>query len=272
MDRRTFLTLVGGGVVGGAAGKLAATSDDEVPTEEPPLEGQVAIPSSGLQRIIWRVDTDAPAVALTFDDGPDPEFTPGILELLDRHGLKATFFAMGANAERNAALLREVVAAGHEVGSHGWKHLNLTRTSAKETYAEIDAGRKAVEDTSQQPVKLFRPPYGRFGEATVRFLAAKRDDMIIWSLTRGELWWTRPERIATHVAALATPGEIVMLHDGIGRATFDRETERSLRIRTRRQIEQGALPEILDRIQQKGLKPVTVSSLIAKATPEDARA
>lgn len=269
MDRRAFIALVGGGVLGGAAGRLAATPDHEAPVDEGPLEGQVALPTSGLQRIIWRVDTNAPALALTFDDGPDPEFTPGILELLDRHGLKATFFSMGFNANEHASLLREVVAAGHEIGSHGWAHLNLTRISPTETYEEIEAGKKAVEDTVQVPVKLFRPPYGRFDEAAVRFLASKRDDMIVWSLTRGELTWTDPEQIATHIATMASPGEILMLHDGIGRATFNRESERSIRVHGRRKIEQGALPEILDRIQDKGLKPVTVSRLIAKAIPEE---
>lgn len=272
MDRRAFIALVGGGVLGGAASRLASGGDDEAPIDEAPIEGQVAIPTSGLQRIIWRVDTNAPVLALTFDDGPDPEFTPGILELLDRHGVKATFFAMGYNATEHASLLREVVAAGHEIGSHGWAHLNLTRISAPETYEEIETGKKAVEDIVQVPVKLFRPPYGRFDEAAVRFLASKRDDMIVWSLTRGELGWTDPEQIAAHVARMAAPGEILMLHDGIGRATFDREAERSIRVHARREVEQRALPEILARVQDKGMKPVTVSRLISKATADDTTA
>ncbi len=269
MDRRAFIALVGGGVVGGAAGRFASGGDNQAPVVEAPIEGQVAIPTSGLQRIIWRVDTEHPVLALTFDDGPDPEFTPGILELLDRHRVKATFFAMGFNATEHASLLPEVVAAGHEIGSHGWAHLNLTRISAADTYEEIEAGKKAVEDIIQVPVKLFRPAYGRFDEAAVRFLASNRDDMIVWSLTRGELAWTDPEQIAAHVATMARPGEILMLHDGIGRATFDREAERSIRVHARRQVEQRALPDILARIHDKGLKPVTVSRLIAKATAEE---
>lgn len=272
MDRRAFIALVGGGVLGGAAGRFASGDGNEAPVDDAPIEGQVAIPTSGLQRIIWRVDTDHSVLALTFDDGPDPEFTPGILELLDRHGVKATFFAMGYNANKHATLLREVVAAGHEIGSHGWSHLNLTRISAADTYEEIEAGKKAVEDTVQVPVKLFRPPYGRFDEAAVRFLASKRDDMIVWSLTRGELTWTDPEQIAAHIARMASPGEILMLHDGIGRATFNPEAERSIRVHARREVEQRALPEILARVQDKGLKLVTVSRLIAKASPEETTA
>lgn len=263
------MALVGGGIVGGAAGKLSATSE-EGPTDDAPIEGQVAIPASGLQRIIWRVDTDAPVISLTFDDGPDPAFTPRILELLDRHRAKATFFSMGFNATRHPGLLKEVVAAGHEVGSHGWEHLNLTRISPRATYQEIEAGKKAVEDVAQVPVKLFRPPYGRFDEAAVRFLASTRDDMIVWSVTRGELAWTDPEHVAAHVADSAQPGEIVMLHDGIGRATFNPKTERSLKVSARREVEQRALPEILDRIADNGLRPITVSRLVAKARPEDA--
>ena len=261
-------------MLGGAAGRVSAQPKQRAPDEidQGPIEGQVALPNSGLQRIVWSVDTDTPAVALTFDDGPDPQFTPSILDLLDKHGLKATFFAMGYNATRHASLLREVVAAGHELGSHGWRHLSLTKTSAEKTYDEIDRGKKAVEDTVQIPVKLFRPPYGRFDEAAVRFLAGRRDLMVIWSQTRGELTWTDPARIAHHVLNTSRPGDIVMLHDGLGRATFKPNTERSRRVRGRRLVEQQALPEILGRIEQKGLKPVTVSRLMAKATPDDLEA
>lgn len=272
MDRRTFLTLAGGGVLGGAVGRASARTGGETDPslEDPgPLEGQVALPNSGLQQIVWSVDTDTHALALTFDDGPDPAFTPRILELLDRHGFKATFFAMGYNATHNPSLLREVVAAGHEIGSHGWAHLNLMRTTPEDTYEEIDQGRRAVEDQAQVPVKLFRPPYGRFDEATVRFLATRRDHMIVWSQTRGELTWTDPAQIASHVAGSSGPGDIVMLHDGVGRATFNPRTDRSLRIRSRREVELNAMPEILDRIEQRGLKPLTVTQLMAKATPED---
>lgn len=264
------MALVGGGIVGGAAGKMSAPSQEETPPDDAPMEGQVAIPTSGLQRIIWRVDTDAPVISLTFDDGPDPAFTPRILDLLDRHGAKATFFSMGFNAAEHPGLLKEVVAAGHEIGSHGWQHLNLTRISPRATYEEIEAGRKAVEDAVQVPVKLFRPPYGRFDEAAVRFLASSREDMIVWSLTRGELAWRDPQRVASHIAESARPGEIVMLHDGIGRATFNPKAERSLRVIARREVEQRALPEILDRIADNGLRAVTVSRLVAKARPEDA--
>lgn len=270
MDRRRFLTLVGSGALGGAAGAVVAAKAAEEPLgpEPLPLDGKVAIPSSGLQRIVWSVDTDSKAVALTFDDGPDPQFTPRILDLLDRRGIKATFFAMGYNAAAHPSLLREVAAAGHEIGSHSWSHLSLTRADTDATRKDIEQGNRAIEDILQKEVRLFRPPYGRFDEVTVRFMAEKRQDMVMWSLTRGEVRWMDPRRVRAHVAEGMGPGGILGLHDGIGQSTFQPRTARADELRGRRQIELDVLPKMLDDMESRGLRPVTITELIAKERAE----
>lgn len=261
MDRRRFLTLLGFGA-GGFGSGVAWRSQAPPERAEPRREASLEATSTGQQRIIWSVQTDSPLAALTFDDGPDPAFTPRILEILAAQSVKATFFALGHNAAQHPALLREVVEAGHEVGSHGWRHLNLADASREETRLEIIKGTEMVEDHAQVSVRAFRPPYGRFNELAVRLLAGRREDMYVWSVTRGRLSWQDPRRIAAHVASHTGSGDIVDLHDGIGRGTFNREREFAQRLIRRRSVEVDALPEIVQRCSDSGLRLTTVSDLM----------
>src|SRR5690606_12623480 len=114
---------------------------------------------------------------------------PRILEVLDRHGIRATFMAMGFAAQRYPSLVGEIVAAGHEIGHHGWRHLNLAKVSPATTRKEIEFGAEAVEEAAGVPVRLFRPPRGRLSESAVRLLAGLHHDIILWSVTRGRKRW-----------------------------------------------------------------------------------
>lgn len=274
MRRRRFLGLLGAGAVGGAATRLARPTSRDVPgTNEPePIDRYVERPTSGQQRIIWSVDTDVRAGALTFDDGPDPDLTPRILDILERYDVKATFFALGYNAGRHPRLLRRIVAEGHEIGSHGNHHLNLAETSPAETRSEIELGTRLVEEEARVPVRVFRPPYGRMDEASLRLLALRGDDMVVWSINRGKLAWRDPHRIAAHVVGSLEPGGIIGLHDGIGRGTFNRGSEGAARLRRRREVEIEALPGILSGARARGIQLTSVSKLMAAARSDDGRA
>jgi peptidoglycan/xylan/chitin deacetylase (PgdA/CDA1 family) len=270
MHRRRLLTLLGAGALGGAAGTGLA-----LPKGRPKLRDElweassdeVDGPWSGVQQIIWSVDTEARVAALTFDDGPDPEFTPRILEILDRHGVRATFMAMGHNAVRHRSLLKEVVAAGHEIGAHGWNHLNLASATLAEARTEIEFGTGMIEECVGVPVRVFRPPYGRFSEASLRLLAQRGCDMVVWSVTRGKLAWQEPDRVAAHVTGALRPGDIIDLHDGIGRGTFNPGTELAARLSRRREVEVQALPQILKGARTRSLKFSTISELVAGSRP-----
>jgi peptidoglycan-N-acetylglucosamine deacetylase len=273
LRRRRFLGLLGAGVLGTAVGTGLAhsggTSEDadrERDAARDDIDEEVARPTRGEQRIIWSVETESPVAALTFDDGPDPEFTPRILDILDRYGVKATFMMMGYNADVHPELVREVVAAGHEVGSHGWRHFNLAETTYAETRREIESGIRLVEERAGAQVRVFRPPYGRFGEAAVRLLGVKGFDLVLWSVTRGRLAWRAPEKVASHVVGALGPGHIVDLHDGIGRGTFNRGARFAERLRQRRHVEVAALPQILEGAAGRGAHFVTISDLIAQST------
>lgn len=272
MDRRGFLTLLGFGA-GGFGSGLAWRSQPPDRAQPRPDNDAASLEatSTGQQRIVWSVQTESPLAALTFDDGPDPAFTPRILEILRSHSVKATFFALGHNAARHPGLLREVVQGGHEVGSHGWRHLNLADASREETRLEIVRGTEMVEDNAQVRVRAFRPPYGRFNEEAIRLLARRQENMYVWSVTRGRLAWQDPRRIAAHVATETRSGDVVDLHDGIGRGTFNRERDFAQRLIRRRAVEIDALPEIIERASARGLRFTTVSDLM-KHEPRSRRA
>lgn len=260
------MTLIGLGTAG-TAGSGVVWRGREADAPAPRQAPKLVATSTGQQRIFWSVDTDAPAVALTFDDGPDPAFTPRILEILESYGVSATFFSLGYNAMQYPQLMREVVAAGHEVGSHGWKHLNLAEASPSETRREVEFGTRMVEDNAEVPIKVFRPAYGRFNDIAVRLLAQRPIDMYVWSVTRGGLAWQSPEEIASHIKRETSRGDIIDLHDGIGRGTFQREKEFARKLIQRRGVEIDALPRVLEDAGEAGLHFTTVSKLVAKARP-----
>ena len=264
------MALLGaGGLAGLGASRLRGGEAPEPERRVAPDE-EDDFPMSGLQRVIWSVDAETPIAALTFDDGPDPRFTPRILDLLDRYKVRATFMVMGYNGVQHAGLLRELVAAGHEVGSHGWSHLNLAEARAPEIRNEIEFGTRMIEDRTQAPVQFFRSPYARFGEAALRLLALSQRDMVLWSVTRGKLSWREPNLVSSHVLGSAAPGDIVALHDGIGRGTFNPGAAFTDRLRRRREVEIEALPRILEGAKARGLRLGTVSDLLAASKDREA--
>jgi peptidoglycan/xylan/chitin deacetylase (PgdA/CDA1 family) len=114
--------------------------------------------SLGQRRLVWSVPTTASLAALTFDDGPDPEFTPRILEVLAANHARATFNLVGWNAVRHPELVRAVIAAGHELGNHTWTHLDLAQQPARETQRQLDLGCRAIEAAAGVRPRWFRPP------------------------------------------------------------------------------------------------------------------
>jgi peptidoglycan-N-acetylglucosamine deacetylase len=163
----------------------------------------------GLERVEGRGD----AAALTFDDGPDPEATPAVLDALERAGVRATFFMVGEQVMENLELARAVPAAGHEVALHGFGHRphdELTPTQARDDLAR---GLGALEAATGTRARLYRPPYGRFSEASYdacRELALEPVYWSIWGLDHEPL---PAERIADLVCRDLAPGLIVLLHD-----------------------------------------------------------
>ena len=153
-------------------------------------------------------------VALTFDDGPDLASTPHLLGALDRHSLRATFFLLGAHVPPAAGLVRELVAAGHEVAVHGWDHRPTPLVAADRLADDLRRARDVVEDVGGQQVEWYRPPYGALSPATFRAAEAAGLRTVLWSAW-GRDWERRATPMTVHRTLHRTlaPGGTVLLHD-----------------------------------------------------------
>jgi peptidoglycan/xylan/chitin deacetylase (PgdA/CDA1 family) len=116
---------------------------------------------------------------------------------------------------------------------------------------------------------MFRPPRGRLNEAALRLLAPLRQDIVIWSVTRGALDWRSPGRIASHVVDGVGPGDIIDFHDGLGRWTFDPHAPRGQELYERRLAELAALPRIIEGVRSNGIRLVPMSDLLQRSSPPE---
>ena len=159
-------------------------------------------------------------MALSFDDGPNTAWTPQLLELLDKHGVKATFFSIGHYAREQPSLLREVAAAGHAVGNHTYTHVTMPLHTDDTIRRELHDTTTAIEEAGIEMAKvngrrLMRPPYGRRRPGTIRVLWEDGYVPILWSVT---LWdWSKgvtTEKIMRKAEKQIKGGDVVLLHDG----------------------------------------------------------
>lgn len=171
--------------------------------------------------VIRQLDPATAAIALTFDDGPSEHATPAILDLLDRHGARATFFMIGENAARHPGLVREVAARGHAIGSHGHQHLDCHWTPPWQIARDLRRCKNTLEDLVGAPIETFRAPFGHFRwdvKPIARRLGIRR--LVGWNIAPA---WneTSPAHIVDYVVARAASGSIVLLHDATGLTEAD---------------------------------------------------
>jgi peptidoglycan-N-acetylglucosamine deacetylase len=266
LSRRGFLTGTAAGAASLTTGGTMLGLDWRSDERSRELDGSAGpggwSHSLGQRRVVWSVPTTLPLVALTFDDGPDPELTPRVLEVLADHHARATFNVMGWNAGRHPDLVQAVVDGGHELGNHTWTHLDLTGQSASQTRHQLDLGRRAIEAAGGVRPRWFRPPRGNLTGAAVCAAAELGQDLLLWSIDRGPQGIGTPAAVADHLARAVGPGDVVGLHDGIGRGTFDPDSTLARRLRARRLVELAALPTALQRLQARGIRLVTASELV----------
>jgi peptidoglycan/xylan/chitin deacetylase (PgdA/CDA1 family) len=156
-------------------------------------------------------------LALTFDDGPNPEATPRLLDLLDRHQARSTFFLIGAWARRHPALVREIAARGHTVGNHTETHPNLLWLSPRQIADEVSRSQEAIEHAAGQRVHWIRPPYGFRGpQLNPVVKEAGFAGVVMWSLSVRD-WNSQPASQVISRLGRARGGQIILLHDGDAR-------------------------------------------------------
>lgn len=225
--------LLAAGVAGGAAVHTAPALAPILPA---------AARALGIER---RQQGEA-GVALTFDDGPHPQGTPRVLEILREADAPATFFLAGEQVLRRPALVAEIVAAGHRVELHCHRHRNALRLGGWRFLDDAQRGRYAIEEAGGQAIADHRPPYGIYSAAALRAVRERGWRPLLWSQW-GRDWRAdaTAESIARRATATVAAGDVVLLHDA------DYYSAPGSWARTA-----AALPIILEELGSRGLKPM----------------
>jgi len=194
-------------------------------------------------RPVTRLRRDGRAVALTFDDGPNPNATPAILDALRERGVRATFFILGRHAERWPDLVQRVAEDGHAIGNHGYYHRKLHFKSPAYVRDDLTRGADAIERASGVRPRLFRAPHG-FRAPWVSAIARSLGERTVgWSLGVWDSDRPGVGAIVERTVAGAHPGSILLLHDGDG---YDPNGDRTQTAR--------AVPLIVDRLHDQGYR------------------
>ena len=201
--------------------------------------------------VITVVKTSEKAVALTFDDGPDPDRTPAVLEALRKHNVRATFFVVGYRAEKYPELLQQIAAQGHEIANHSYSHNYASFKSNKTDVfqEEIDKTDSLIQKLTSQTSILFRPPGGYLSDNLVEFTKQKGLTIAYWTWQQDSKDWkvgNSGTSIANHIIKNIGPGQIILLHDG---ANNGLQTAQAVDI-------------LLTRLISEGYRFVTMSELI----------
>lgn len=172
--------------------------------------GRPARPDSS---IVWRADRSDRALALTFDDGPEPDWTPRVLAALADEDVPATFFVKGVNVRDHGAIHADSVGR-HEIGNHTWDHPDLARLDLATCTDQLNRTTEAIHTAYGIVPTLFRPPYGHVGGSAVLAAAQAGLVTVFWSAQfREDLFVERPSGIVDQVAEMVHPGAIVLGHD-----------------------------------------------------------
>lgn len=158
---------------------------------------------------LWRIDEQQKVVYLTFDDGPIPEVTPWVLELLERENIRATFFCVGENVEKYPRIYQQILEGGHSVGNHTFNHLQGIKNGDEHYFRNIDMTRKSIDSD------LFRPPHGFMKASQYNYLKTKYR-IVMWDLIScdydGRL---KPDKVYKNIVDFVRPGSIITFHDSI---------------------------------------------------------
>ncbi|GEM_PF-551973 len=182
-------------------------------------------------------------VALTFDDGPSKEVTPRILNTLEQHEAKATFFMIGNQAKALPETAQQVAAAGHEIGNHTMDHADLSKLNSENIHKKIDDAADSIEQATGIRTYFVRPPYGAYNDTVLNDAANQSDSLILWSIDSLDWKSRNANAVISEVQKKITPGAIILMHD-IHPSTAD------------------ALPRLLDWLESQGYQFVTVSQLL----------
>lgn len=206
----------------------------------------ISIPLSAETEVYRSVKTNSKQIAITFDDGPHPYLTQRIMEILDRYHVKSTFFMVGVNVINYPDVAKQVIAQGHEVGNHTFSHNHLNKMSEETLATELERCEDALEELCEYRPHLFRPPEGAVNDYVQHCTDNGDYRLILWSIDTKDWENKDTSKIVNSVLDSVEAGDIILMHDYIGRKSHTPEALEIL------------LPELISR----GFEPVTVSRLL----------
>ncbi|WP_418790125.1 polysaccharide deacetylase family protein [Phosphitispora sp. TUW77] len=198
--------------------------------------------------VIYKGITDEKIVALTFDDGPDPTFSPEIVRILNDYQIKATFFVVGEQVEKYPEILKMEYDAGHEIANHSYTHRNMDSLDSDAVIEEITRTNGIIHKYTGQHVNWFRPPRCKYDMKVKKEVKCQGMDTVLWTSVIETKMTKDPEQMALRVAEQIRPGGIILLHDS--------RLDRTLTVK--------ALPILIENLQMQGYRFVTISELLNK--------
>ncbi|WBP90216.1 polysaccharide deacetylase family protein [Kitasatospora cathayae] len=210
------------------AASPSASASSPVPSPAPPSASATPwADASGVQPVrkalsdaeskpVYELDPAQRVVALTIDDGPDPKYTPAVLDLLQQHGIRATFFLIGENAVEHPALVKEIADRGHHIANHTWTHPDLRHMSESAVRDELERTSDLLQRTAGRLPTWFRAPGGDWSPVSLKVAADLGLRNMAWSVDPRD--WARPgtSAITERILKDVRPGSIVLNHDGGG--------------------------------------------------------
>jgi peptidoglycan-N-acetylglucosamine deacetylase len=192
---------------------------------------------------------DKRQVALTFDDAPDNIYTPRVLDVLKKEGVKATFFCVGNRIEAHPDVVRRMVAEGHVLGNHSYSHPNLPKLTDAKFREEIRKTDQLIMKYAGYAPSFVRPPYGNISEGQIQWLASQHRKVVNWNIDSLDWKGLSRDQVAVNVLSNIKPNAIILQHSGIGAGgNLDGTVE--------------ALPEIIAKLKKDNVKFVTVPGMI----------
>lgn len=195
------------------------------------------------------------AVALSFDDAPDADFTPKVLDALKEANVKATFFVVGNRIETHPEVMKRIVREGHAIGNHSYNHANLPKLSDADFREQVlRTDRIIARYTGYEPT-MIRPPYGNISEDQIKWLASQKRKVVNWNVDSLDWKGLSAKQVATNVLSNIKPGSIVLQHSGGGEGEDLTGT-----------VE--AIPEIVNKLRGDKVKLVTIPELLDLPEPQ----
>ncbi|MGO4530263.1 polysaccharide deacetylase family protein [Paenibacillus sp. 2TAF8] len=188
-------------------------------------------------------------VALTFDDVPDPRFTPQVLDVLKKYKVRATFFVVGSRAEKHPDLVKRMVKEGHIVGNHSYNHPEFSKLSMTAFRKQILHTGDIIHRLTGYTPKMIRPPYGDINEEQLRWAAKQHYSIVNWNVDSLDWKGLSKEKVKHNILSAVKPGSIVLQHAGGGTGSNLKGTV-------------DALPEVIEELRNRGYELVTLDEML----------